>query len=305
MIMDKTEPMNHFKFPFRTFFFIILLSMFAAIGCTSNPFGFDETIASTKIKGKIVLEDNIRPDSIYVWLETFDIGDYTDSQGNFSLKIPPPNVQGIDNGLSGKFMIYFYLPNYFLDSVAVWFANGKLADDQETIDSKGKLTQTVVLEKILNIKNSVVPSVITIGYADTVKVYSELESLAGELTVKCLIYNVPFGASTKTYKSGLILQSVTSNKMYRLRHEDAFKYPYTLPFPGKVTWTYNLLVDSTLIEPGTYRIVPFIIIPQAKAPAKLIENITIDFPVYEFETNCFSRHIKCTDAFLQILPKEE
>ena len=67
-----------------------LLSIFLFSGCTGSPFSDNEIPQETRrITGKVEISDNTHsPEGVYVWLGGFDIGTFTDQDGEFEITLP-------------------------------------------------------------------------------------------------------------------------------------------------------------------------------------------------------------------------
>ena len=76
---------HHFQRRYIIIYFLIILTS----GCTENPFANkDQRISSRNISGRIYLTDGAKPQGIFVWLETFNVGTLTDENGVFKLTLP-------------------------------------------------------------------------------------------------------------------------------------------------------------------------------------------------------------------------
>ena len=113
-------------------------------GCTWNPFGEEEISSGYReISGNVQLNDGSNPDGIYVWLEGFNAGTYTDGTGQFSLTLP----QSGSSGLSGVYKLYCYVANYELDYAQVVIQDGEFAYSRGDINKEGKLALSKLCRK--------------------------------------------------------------------------------------------------------------------------------------------------------------
>ncbi len=138
------------KYPFLLLLFLIIAT------CTDNPFSNSSEISNDHqtIQGSVAIENNVSPEDVYVWLEQFKIGTFTDHKGDFSLRLPSPESQP-GGGLSGTFKLYVYVANYRLATAQVAVRDGEVVFSQGDINDKGHLKKEITLRKILDIRVSI------------------------------------------------------------------------------------------------------------------------------------------------------
>ncbi|MCD4664781.1 MAG: carboxypeptidase-like regulatory domain-containing protein, partial [Bacteroidales bacterium] len=136
-------------------FGVVFLFLFE---CTHNPFENTKiTIDEKIISGKVELSDHSKPNGVYVWLEGFDIGTWTDAHGNFEISLPHARTQS-DGRITGTYKLFFFLANYQLDSSFVVIRNGELQLSHGDINESGQLKRPKFLKKILKIETFVSPT---------------------------------------------------------------------------------------------------------------------------------------------------
>lgn len=261
-------------------FKLIALGLISVLifSCTSNPLFKDDQIKSEQLSGQILLNDETTPDNIYVWLEGFNLGTLTDSQGRFTLSLPSPETRGLGSNFNGEVSLYFYVANYYIDSTTIIFANGKLLEDQAEIDSVGELSATKTLRKMASI----------VTFAD--------QSLANSNLLKIFITITSFDYNIKVYslrellkhpqagfiRTGLIIESLENSQLVIfIDRSESFLWGDVLLTNVPQQWTYELNLDIFNLPAGHYRIVPYLLFPQNGIPDALLESISSTVEKFE------------------------
>jgi len=279
---------------------VLLSGYFRA--CTSNPFFKENYYELEKISGQVILNDGVRPDSILVWCDGLELLTYTDRDGKFSLTIPPPEMQEGQSGLNGSFGLYFYLANYAIDSRPIRLTEGHLEKAQQFIDNDGWLRAPVTLIKLLDISTEVSPTQVSSDWQDTIEVDVRLLSYADGVTVRSLIWNKPFGSTTITYHSGIILRPLDNPKIAPvfIYNPDILYYDYHLPKGQLTVWPIKFLFDASILAPGDYEVSHFCWVIQDGVPQEIIDSfgemwdwLDTDYLKIPLKRNC---------AILTILP---
>lgn len=253
-----------------------IIGTFLVIGvflaCTSNPFFKDNYYNLEKIRGRIILSDGFTPDSVFIWLDGLDLHTFSDVNGDFSLIIPPPEMQEGQAGLNGIYPLYFYCANYGIDSIPVTLTEGYLEKSQKNIDNDGQLRNPVTLEKLLDFTTEITPAEISNDWHDTVEVDVRLYSYVNSLPVTCFIWNKPFGATTITYQSGVILRPIDSNETepILIYNDNILYYTYYLPAGQETVWPIRFYLDARALSPGEYEVLQFCWVNQEDIPDKLM-----------------------------------
>ncbi len=252
--------------------FALIICAFA-ISCTSNPFSDKDKIegGNRVVTGTVELSDLASPENIYVWLEYFDIGTFTDENGNFSLTLPSPQAQP-GGGVTGIYDLYYYVVNYKIVHVEVAINNGEFIFGEASIDKNGKITSKIILDKLLNVSTSVSPNFITADFLDSISI-----------TVTLTAVDSPIEVSTFISKDDIITG-------FFVRHEEN-KYDFTdlyyltnAHIRSKVIGTSTVVSTSSYkyhrceLPKGIYEIISFIWVNQTGVPEELINNFA-SYPV--------------------------
>ena len=92
---------------------IPILIVIGLLGCTGNSI-FDDEISSLdgySFHGIVKIAGSSDAENVYIWLEAFNIGAWSDSTGAFELHIPPAKTQS-GEGLTGEYRVFYYIANY-------------------------------------------------------------------------------------------------------------------------------------------------------------------------------------------------
>lgn len=256
----------------KTMIFLLLLLS----SCTSNPFWDDSGTIEMKITGKVLTENNQTNVPVSVWLETLDLYTTTDSVGYFSFSIT--NSQTPNGSMNGPVNLYFFIHNYELDSVTVYFTNGMFSKEQTDFTKDGELLIPVEMKKLLSGEVELHFNKNSIQTRDTLGVSFNLETHS---TVSIDTYKYILQEDSSDFHSGLFFRSLTDNEtvtIYRFSGTDQFGNSVedqlrnlTYEKNESITWTYYLLSDSLNLSSGDYEVSPYLLIRHDQIPIGLIE----------------------------------
>lgn len=241
--------------------------------CTSNPIGEDEiSFGKRELKGEVRLANNSNPEGVFVWLEGFDFDTTTDADGRFSFVLPPPAEQP-GGGLSGGFMLYFYMANYELDSVAVFVQNGEFLYSTGDINSAGELVLPRHLVQILNIRSSMFPE--SVRRDETISViakfqFSTLRSDTALVYMPGVVKGFLNPILFHNRDTGEIL--IFSSTHAGLPVGDTLK----VTNDGPVELIRVVTAATQDFPVGSYEAVPFLFVLQDGIPRELANNIRVD-----------------------------
>jgi len=253
----------------------LLASLFS---CTSNPFWDDSGIMEMKITGEVLTENNQTNVPVSIWLETFDLYTTTDSIGSFSFSIT--NSQTPTGSMNGPVNLYFYIHNYELDSVTIYFTNGMFAKEQSDFSDDGRLLNPVEMKKLLSGEVEIHFNKNSIQLRDTLRISFNFKTHSA---VSIDTYKYILEEDSSDFYSGLFFRSLTDSepvKIYRFSGTDQFgnsvedQLQYlTYKENDSITWTYYLLSDSLNLSLGDYEALPYLLIRHDQIPIGLIEAL--------------------------------
>lgn len=252
---------------------IVAVGMFFAslCGCTANPFGEDKiSSGSRQIRGNVQLHDGSSPEGVYVWLEGFNIGTYTDESGQFSINLPRNSNQGTSSGISGVFKLYFYIANYLLDYSQVIIQDGEFVYSRGDINKDGRLSTPKVLRRFLRINTSVMPSSVSTNYTAPIEVKVSLQATIDSATVI-----IP--KSIGGLLGAILLKKTDSQEVFIYESvpgaESQSKVCVGLT-ACNVQMAFNLILKP--LTPGSYEVIPYLLMAHEAIPEDLIESMGTD-----------------------------
>jgi len=227
-------------------------------GCTWNPFGEEEISSGYReISGNVQLNDGSNPDGIYVWLEGFNAGTYTDGTGQFSLTLP----QSGSSGLSGVYKLYCYVANYELDYAQVVIQDGEFAYSRGDINKEGKLALPKVLRRFLRIETSVNPASVSQNYAENIGVTVTLTATFDSATV---IVPKSIGGSL----GAVLIKKIGSQDVYTHEFSPLSSMDYHVLVgrqqPQVIGMIFNMLLKP--LPRGDYEVIPYLLMAHESIP---------------------------------------
>jgi hypothetical protein len=240
--------------------------------CTDNPFFGETEISANTIRGKVNLDNKLKPEGIFVWFEALDINTRTDENGQFTLNIPPPNKQP-GEGIDGIYDLYFYVSNYRLHSVKIAFLNGNVQFSEQSLNNDGELNQTIVLHEILRITTSISSGQVSEAGEKTTLAIFTVNAKQEPILVTCNFSNELFPGDPE-YMSGYLIDS-NGKFMKFLKKENRSSRTSSI----QVTKTGGELkpvlisLDPGELTSGEYEVVPYLFIRQDNLPSGLLESI--------------------------------
>ena len=250
---------------------IILLIFY---NCTHNPFDSNDTITrkTNIVTGNVSNTHLNPPDDVFVWLEGFNIGTWTDALGDFRIKIPPREIQP-GGGLSGSLKLFFYVSNYRLDFAEVVLHDGELEFSSGDFDDRGKMRRNKHLIKTLNIQTEISPNTIQENYSGFISVELILQAINDKDTVYVKYPNKAEGPLTvfffKKIKSVQDTLKIFENNLF----ENNTSYVVDSVSVVPKVWSTGFQFTPGFLNKGEYEIIPFFIISGQPVPVYLLKNI--------------------------------
>ena len=244
---------------------IVVLVLLILSGCTWNPFGEDEISSGyRKISGNVQLNDGSNPDNVYVWLEGFNVGTYTDGTGQFSLTLPHSGT----SNLSGVYKLYFYVANYELDYAQVVVQNGEFVYSRGDINKQGQLGLPKILRRFMRIETSVNPASVTQNYTENIDVMVTLTATTDSATV---IIPKSIGGSL----GAVLIRKIGSQEVFIHEYSPYSGMDYHILVgqrqPQVISMIFNLILKPLL--PGDYEVIPYLLMAHESIPGDLIETL--------------------------------
>lgn len=278
------------RYNYRTYIFIINILFF--IACTENPF-FEDKIElqdNNVINGKVNLGFGVTPSDVYIWLEGFNLSDWTDDDGNFSIELPPSETQPGD-GLSGIYKLYVYIANYQFRQYDLLLLNGEFEYNTSTLDANGNFKETIILTKILDISTTIEPDIIQTTTKDTINFIVRFESLVDSVKVRTHYnrWNTPsslvFLKMDLPIEEAILIQGSPATLLTATIKEIEF-------------WPTAFVFSSYFFSEGVYQVMPYIQIVQQGLPDELL--LSIDENIFDIDYHYLNWPIKQQTGVLTV-----
>ncbi|KAA3609617.1 MAG: hypothetical protein DWQ05_22035 [Calditrichaeota bacterium] len=270
----------------KQIFLILLGALF--FSCDSNPFSNNEISGNRDtISGKVELNKD-DADGVYIWLESFDVGTFSNQNGDFELLLPPGNAE-----TSGTFNLYFFVANYTLDSAIVAVNNGEFIFGDQDIDQNGRLAGIKKLEKFLEIVTTALPERVTKApnVRENIKISVDFTSLTDSATIV-----IP--GSIPGLLGGVFIENIETRELYL--YSSLPVTTVTKLTVGKVKISRSLTFEYIALNlpKATYRFVPYFLIHHQRIPVELIESIGQN--ALAFAPNYLKLPLKKQDAIFEV-----
>ena len=261
-------------------------------GCTNNPFFEDkiEINENLEVNGKVFLGSNINPENIFIWLEGFNISDWTNDNGDFKIMLPPSASQA-GGGLNGIYRLYVYSANYKYEEFDLVVLNGQFKYNTEYLDNDGNFKRTIFLTKILDITTIVEPNKIFSTNKDPINFNVQLESLVDSVIVRTHFnrYWTP---------SSLIFLEEGAPKEDAILIQGNPAILGSTVIKGVVSWQTSFVFSSNFFSEGIYEVSPYIQIIQQGLPMDLL--FAIDENIFDTDYHYLSWPIKQKVGLLRV-----
>lgn len=249
----------------------VLCVLFAiGTGCTDNPFESDTAVqpSDRTLSGTVRLSDAEDHSGVYVWMEGFDIATTTDTDGRFSLTLPPPSSQTSGGGVDGIYNVYTFLGNYRLQRVRTAVREGAFVFPSSAISESGEVFEPILLQQKIDIEINLdkthieadSPRFITMDVAlSTTSQPSTayFPRMYGEIEGPVLLHNLRTGEVViySTVVVGVDLMDYVSL--------------------GPVPYTRRLLLNipKYALKAGLYEVLPYIVAKNEPIPLHLLNSL--------------------------------
>jgi len=253
--------------------FLTSLLLILLLQCTHNPFENDETITrkANILKGKVEMNYLNSPEKVFVWLEGFNISTWTDTLGDFKIKIPPREIQ-TGGGITGALKLFFFVSNFKLDSATVALQNGELQFSYGDFDDSGYMRRQKRLVKTLNILTEVMPKTIQENYDGYISVELILQAIDDRDTVY-----VKYPDKAEGPLAVFFFQRRDSNADTLITYEKSLFVDNADFLVDSIStvpkvWSTGFQYSPGFLQKGEYEVIPFFIISGQPVPVALLNN---------------------------------
>ncbi|HDL17527.1 MAG TPA: hypothetical protein ENH29_00565 [Bacteroidetes bacterium] len=250
--------------------FLIGILFGISMSCTENPFKSADKILNNSISGKVALNTDAGPKGVYVWFKALNVNAWADESGSFTLNIPPP-AQQPGGGIDGIFKLYFYCANYQLQSVQIALFNGNVQYSKQDLNNKGELKATVRLRESLHIITTYGPRDSTETGTVNLLAYFTLQAKFGPSTVTGNISLAEFQGDPE-YLTGFLVDP-NGNFVKVLQPENRGRRTSNIEIDVVATTLEPVMVSVKPGFPGTYQVIPYLIINRKNLPAGLLQSM--------------------------------
>lgn len=261
----------------KNFFLPLLLGIYLLSGCTKSPFSEDKTgLGTRQIRGTVALADGSSPGGVYVWLQGFDVGAYTDASGKFQLTLPSPSDQSTPGGLNGVFTLYFYLANYDLDSAKVFTRDGVFVYEKGDVNKNGELSATRRMQRLLRISTTLKHLNSVVTNEDSTVVQVSLQADVNPVTV--IFPNTCPERECPDHRVGaVLLRNIVSNEIFVVQMSPGATSRHLVTV-GRVpvTRTMYFSLDRVFIPAAVYEVIPYLWIDHDALPPGLMTSLGPD-----------------------------
>ncbi|KAA3660881.1 MAG: hypothetical protein DWQ10_05705 [Calditrichaeota bacterium] len=135
------------------------------------------------ISGKVMLDTNVVAKNALIWLEGMDISARSDENGDFQLEVLPGSAQGGVSGYTGTLNLHTYYGNFKLKRTSLALQDGKFIYDSGPVNSKGKIAEPIILQKLVDIQMRLQPSLLVLGSTPQVRIDVTLTAMDDTVSV--------------------------------------------------------------------------------------------------------------------------
>ncbi len=249
------------------FFPSLFLYLFLIGSCTDNPF-FNESIKVdelTTVRGRVVLENEVNAEGVYVWVDGFEYSTYTKEDGSFSIELPDPSVQP-GGGLNGIFKVYFFCANYRISSASFVLINGKIERNKGNVSQDGTIFPDVWMPKLLDIRTELNHTLLTAATKDSLVIKVHLTNIADTVLVRT--FRQPWGAANALV---ILSENRSPEEAIFLRGTTALWAEEVITHP--VTWVMIYKFPRDFFSAGKYYFYPLLEVVQEGVPDKLLNSL--------------------------------
>ncbi|MCR4439509.1 MAG: hypothetical protein QHJ34_15980 [bacterium] len=254
-----------------------------ASSCTHNPFGDDQIEApGAEIRGQVLLQDGSSPEGVYVWLEHFAAGTWTDGRGEFRLFLSTTGAQA-GTGVTGSFRLFFYLGNYALRTAEVVLRNGMIVPGYGDIDAEGALRRPVILPRLLSVTTEVQPDSFPPAVGGDVSPGSfQGTTIVVTVTLRADMDSLPVLLPNRRAGPAalLLIRGLDPGSNVQLIPQESLGALLAPLVPDTITpegrsWSGGFYLAKGALPAGRYEVVPYVLVPQSSLPDELLASLGV------------------------------
>ena len=261
---------------------LLLLSLvFMLPGCTSTPLSDNQiSVRNRQIRGKVQLSESASVQSVYIWLEGFNIGAFPSEDGEFTITLPSGSSQ---EGVSGIFNLYYYVSNYQLTKTELAVRNGEFVFSNGEINAEGQLSIPKFIPRVLSINTVLTPSiactdsglfmkveVVLSSERDSVEICYPGQVSDGQTTYILPLFFEKSNSEEKVIVQGIPVGIIGSDSLVIKRGQPIIR-------------TTLLTMDPNVLSAGEYEVIPYLLIMQPDLPDGLIKSLGQNVLSFGFE----------------------
>lgn len=259
---------NRYLFPLYA-----LSALAFAAACTDNPLESDPTVAATRrrIHGVVRLSDRQNHSGAYVWMEGFNIGTVSNTDGSFSLTLPLAEAQGTPGGSSGVYSLYAFLGNYRMQTIKTAVRDGSFVFPGTDVDENGNLRDELFMQELFSITTSLSRGTIEADSLRVLNLEVTLRSsippvevyfprMVGSIEGPVLVHNLGTG-EVEIFHSTITGVEISDNVEI-----------------GPVAFTRSmiLIIPKYTLNAGEYEIIPYMLPRGQSVPLGLLNSLGTD-----------------------------
>jgi len=256
---------------------LTLLILLIATACTNNPFNSGEPIQDrSSFNGTVTFADGSPANGILVWLETFERSTLTDTEGKFTISLPPAQSQP-GGGLSGVFRAWIYQPDYQLDTVRVILRDGEILLGQEDISDNGSVSKPLRLQKLFEIETVLIPDGMYRNESISVDCITRIKVSAGK-SVEIFSFGDSIASGDPFITAGLLERVNTpSDPFQRIVFAANANHRFSKTTSGTTEFLSRYTFQRCTLLDAQYRIIPFVWARQPNLPPELLDALNVPF----------------------------
>ena len=258
--------------------YVVLCLLICLSACTENPLSEDAPSMKRRlsISGKISAfpQDTTQATLAYVWLQSLNLGTFTNAEGRFELRLPASRNKPLED-FTGVSKLYAYSGNFRLDSTSVVIHKGELIYAQGGLNAFGETAPPLQLRQFAEIAVQATPESMVRNRDDTLRVTVRLRALLPPLVI------LTAGIDQDDLAGLLIARQDTSAADVRLIYADQFQIQERVVGGDSVFWRGSFPIMANTLAPGVYQVIPLLWIKASSPPPGLLQSLGATTEVFD------------------------